>query len=280
MKLGCFALVEPFTSLRRQFELIAEMGFAYADLTDTHDGADLLATATHSAATSLDIHPADLRQSVAGTGITLTSVCAHSNLLDPPNPATYGTPQIIKAIKLAHFMGIDQVITTEGEPATAFGKALSREQKLFAILERLYYPVQWAKELGVHLLIEPHGPVSDDIEATAELLERLGAPETVGLNLDTGNLWLGGGDPLAYIERFGPLIKHVHWKDYGSKWLARRGTVFGSGKTDIPLGDGLVGIKKIAHALVKIGFDGPTTFEVSGIENIRISAERLKAWTA
>lgn len=280
MKIGCFALVEPFTDLRRQFKLIAEMGFEYADLTDTHDGADLLATYAHSAATSLDIHPADLRACLAGTGITLTSVCAHSNLLDPPSPATYGTPQIIKAIKLAHFMGIDQVITTEGEPRTKFGKSLTRDQQLFAMQERLYYPVEWAKELNIDLLIEPHGPVSDDLEATAELLERLDAPDTVGINLDTGNLWLGGGDPLAYIARFGSRIKHVHWKDYGAAWASKRGTVFGSGKADIPLGDGLVGIKEIAQELVKIGFDGPTTFEVSGVENIKTSAERLRRWIA
>ena len=251
MKIGCFALVEPFTDLRRQFELIAEMGFGYADLTDTHDGGGLLDTFAHSAAASLDVHPADLKRCVEGTGITLTSVCAHANLLDPPNPATYGTPQIIKAIKLAHFLGIEQVITTEGEPMTEFGESLSLEQQLFAIQERLYYPVQWAKELGIDLLLEPHGPVTDNIDAMEELLRRLGVPETVGINLDTGNLWLGGGEPLQFIERFGSRIKHVHWKDYGPEWVSKRGTVFGSGKADIPLGDGVVGVNEVARELVR-----------------------------
>ena len=41
MKIGCFALVEPFAPLARQFAAIAEMGLHYADLTDNHDGATL-----------------------------------------------------------------------------------------------------------------------------------------------------------------------------------------------------------------------------------------------
>jgi inosose dehydratase len=280
MKIGCFALIEPFTSLRRQFELIAETGFEYADLTDTHDGADLMATFQHSASASLDSHPQKIKNAIAETGIKLTAVCAHANLLDPPCPSTFGTPQIIKAIKLAHFLGVEQVVTTEGEPETDFGKSLTYEQRFFAIQERLYHPIQWAKELNIQLLIEAHGPVSDDINAMEELLNRLDEPETVGINLDTGNLWLGGGEPLEFIERFGERIKHVHWKDYSAEWESKRGTVFGSGKADIPLGDGIIGIQEIAKELVKIGFDGPTTLEVGGVDAVRTSADRLREWTS
>ena len=132
--------------------------------------------------------------------------------------------------------------------------------------------------MNVELLIEPHGPVSDDIDAMEELLARLGEPETVGINLDTGNLWLGGGEPLAFIERFGKRIKHVHWKDYGAEWASKRGTVFGWGKADIPLGDGAVGVKEVAQELDRIGFDGPTTLEVVG-SAVKESAARLREWT-
>ena len=41
MKIGCFALIQPFSPMRRQFELIRELGFDFADLTDNHDGAAL-----------------------------------------------------------------------------------------------------------------------------------------------------------------------------------------------------------------------------------------------
>ncbi len=280
MKIGCFALVEPFTDMRRQFAAIAEMGFAYADLTDNHGGASLGAEFGFAATVSLDTHPQRVRDMLGDTGIELTAVCAHANLLDPAAPETYGTTQIIKAIQLAHFLGIKQVVTTEGDPKTAFGHGLTHDQRLFTIREKLHTPIAWAKQLGVELLLEPHGIVTDDIDALAELLDQLGEPETVGLNLDTGNLWLGGGEPLAFIDRFGPRIKHVHWKDMPAVWEAKRGSMYGCGMASIALGDGVVGIREIVNQLQRIGFDGPTTLEIAGTEAVRTSAERLKEWTS
>ncbi|MEM1210672.1 MAG: sugar phosphate isomerase/epimerase family protein [Planctomycetota bacterium] len=278
MKVGCFALVEPFTTMSRQFQAIREMGFDYADLTDNHDGASLGTEFGFASSVSLDTTPSRVKDMIGDTGIQLTAVCAHANLLDPASPDTYGTAQIIKAIKLASFLGIKQVVTTEGDAKTAFGESLTHEQRLFSIREKLHTPIVWAKELGIELLIEPHGIVTDNLDATAELLDLLGEPETVGLNLDTGNLWLGGGDPLQYVKRFGPRIKHVHWKDMPAEWEAKRGKVFGCGMATIALGEGVVGVEAVVKELMKIGFDGPTTLEIAGVEAVNRSAEQLREW--
>lgn len=227
--IGCFALVEPFRDLRRQFHAVAEMGFQHADLTDNHDGALLGNEFGFTAAASLDGAPFELKQMVQDAGLTLTAVCAHANLLDPTAPHVYGTMQIVKAIKLAHFLGVKQVITTEGDPKTPFGHALKPSEREFVMVEKLQHPVEWAASLGIDLLLEPHGIVTDDADATARVLDRLGHPDTVGLNLDTGNLWLGGGDPVAYVRRFGDRIKHVHWKDLGQPWIAKRGKQLAAG---------------------------------------------------
>lgn len=280
MKIGCFALVQPFTNLDAQFAAIREMGFDYADLTDSHDGAILGNEFGFTAAASLDAHPERVRTMVSRHNLTLTAVCAHANLLDPSSPDSYGTAQIIKALRLAKLLGVEQVITTEGDPKTDFGKDLTPEQRVFLIVEKLHWPVRWAGELGVQLLIEPHGVVTDDLDATAEVLERLGHADTVGLNLDTGNLWLGGSSNLEYIQRFKDRIKHVHWKDLGEEMQASRGKMFGCGMGAIPLGDGVIGLAEIAQALKANGFDGPTTLEVFGEENVKVSAQRLREWTA
>ena len=278
IKIGCFALVNPFNTLEPQFKAIRELGFDYADLTDSHDGALLGNEFGFTAAASLDSHPARIRKMVKANDITLTAVCAHANLLDPTSPDTYGTTQIIKAIRLARDLGVKQVITTEGDPKTAFGENLSDEERIFSIVEKLHWPVQWAEELGIDLLIEPHGIVTDNVDATAELLERLGHEDTVGLNLDTGNLWLGGGDNLEYIERFAGRIKHVHWKDLGAEWEPKRGQQYGCGMGLIALGDGVIGLPEIAAELKQRGFDGPTTLEVFGEDAVKLSAERLRTW--
>lgn len=280
IKIGCFALVNPFSTLDAQFQEIRERGFDYADLTDSHDGALLGNEFGFTAAASLDAHPARFREMVQTHNLTLTAVCAHANLLDPTAPDTYGTAQVIKAIRLARDLGVKQVITTEGDPKTEFGESLSADERSFSIAEKLYWPVRWAEELGIELLLETHGVVTDDIQATAAILERLGHPDTVGLNLDTGNLWLGGGDNIEYIRKFGDRIKHVHWKDLEAEWEPKRGQKFGCGMALIALGDGVIGLPEIAAELKNHGFDGPTTLEIFGAEAVQTSAERLRQWFA
>lgn len=278
IKIGCFALVQAFSGMARQFELIREMGFDYADLTDNHNGGMLGVEYGFSASVSLDSHPEKIRRMVNASGIQLTSVCAHANLLDPTSPDTYATTEIIKAIRLAHHLGIDQVITTEGDPKTGFGEHLTSEQQLFVIREKLHVPIQWAAELGVELLLEPHGRVTGTIEGMSALLASLNNPDVVGICLDTGNSWLAGSDPLEYIARFGSRIRHVHWKDLGEEWQSRRGQLYGTGMSTIPLGDGMVGIPSIVAALKKAGFDGPTTLEIAGQDAVLQSKERLCQW--
>ena len=280
MIIGCFALVEPFRDLKRQFEAVAELGIRYADLTDNHNGGMLGVEYGFAASASLDSHPAKIRDMAAAAGITLTSVCAHANLLDPPAPDVYGTCEIIKAIRLAHHLGIAHVITTEGDPKTEFGHRLTPAERIFAICERLHAPLQWAEELGVELLLEPHGIVTDSVQGMSEVLERLGHEKHLGVCLDTGNSWLGGADPLDFVKTFGRRIKHVHWKDMPAEWAPRRGTMFGCGMATIPLGEGLVGIRNIVDALLAIGFDGATTLEIAGADNVRRSLASLQLWSA
>ena len=278
MKIGCFALVEPFRSLERQFQAIKEMGIPCADLTDNHQGGMLGVEYGFAASVSLDSHPAKIRDLAASAGIELTAFCAHANLLDPPSPDIYSTNEIIKAIRLAALLGIKDVITTEGDPKTVFGEHLTRGEQIFAMVEKLRSPVQWAAELGVKLLLEPHGRVTDTIDGMAAVLDKLDHPETVGICLDTGNSWLGGAEPLDYVKTFGKRIQHVHWKDMPESWLPKRGKIFGCGMAVIPLGDGVVGIPAVVKALKKTGFNGTTTLEIAGAENVKISAQRLRQW--
>jgi inosose dehydratase len=278
MIIGCFALVEPFTPMERQFEAIREMGIEYADITDNHDGATLGVEFGFSASVSLDSNPAKIRKMAEDAGIKLTTFCAHANLLDPASPEIYGTNEIIKAIRLANLLGIKHVITTEGDPKTDFGHNLTAEERIFSIKEKLYTPIRWAEELGVELLIETHGVVTDSVESMGYLLDELGHEQTVGICLDTGNSWLGGAEPLDYVNTFGKRIKHVHWKDMEADWEEQRGTIYGCGMSVIPLGDGVIDLPAIVKALQDTGFDGATTLEIGGPENVEKSFQRLKEW--
>lgn len=276
IKVGCFALIEPFSPLERQLERIRGWGFRYADVTDNTDGACLGVEFGFTAVASLDANPFDLRRLFEQYGLTITSFCAHANLLDPTAPWRYGTAQIIKAVRAAAAISVPHVITTEGDPKTEFGHRLTEQEALFCIREKLYEPLRVAADYGVKILIEPHGKYTDSVDHMEKILEVCNS-EALGINLDTGNLWLGGGDPVEMVKRLGSYIEHVHWKDWPAQMEAQRGRMYGAGMASIPLGSGVVDIRGTFDALRAAGFDGYTTLEVAGEENVLQSYAFLKS---
>jgi inosose dehydratase len=208
-------------------------------------------------------------------GLTITSYCAHSDLLDATAPWRYGTAEIIKAVRSAAAIGVKHVVTTEGEPVTRFGQALSQEEAVFLIAEKLHEPLRVAEDHGVKILLEPHGPITGTIDGTSAILERADSP-ALGLNFDSGNSWLAGTDPVEYVRTFGEKIEHVHWKDLGAEWEQKRGTIFGCGMSTIPVGSGVIDIDGAFAALVAAGFDGYSTLEVGGDDAVLASADYLE----
>ena len=275
IKIGCFALVDPFSTLDHQLDRIRDWGFRYADVTDTGDGAVLGNHFGFTAVSSLDSNPFDTKRLFEERGLTITSYCAHSDLLDPTAPWRYGTSQIIKAVRSAAAIGVPHVVTTEGEPVTPFGHGLSFTEQVAVVAEKLYEPLRVAADHGVKILLEPHGPLTGTIDGTSAILEKCDSP-ALGLNLDTGNSWLAGSNPLDFVTQFGELIEHVHWKDLGAEWEPKRGTIFGCGMSPIALGDGVIDIVGVYEALVAAGFDGYSTLEVGGDEAVLNSASFLE----
>lgn len=276
MTVGCFALNTPFATLDVQLANIAALGFRWADVTDNTDGGCVGTEFGFTAVASLDANPYDLKRSFEAHGLGISSFCAHANLLDPAAPWRYGTAQILKAVRAAAAIGVRHVITTEGEPKTAFGHGLSEAEALFCIREKLHEPLRLAADSGVKILLEPHGRYTGTPDRLEAILEACDSP-ALALNLDTGNLWLGGADPLAFIERFGSLIEHVHWKDMPAELADQRGTTFGCGMAVIPLGTGVVGIEAIYRALEQQGFSGHTTLEIAGDATVVESRDYLVA---
>ncbi|NDJ74862.1 MAG: sugar phosphate isomerase/epimerase [Chloroflexi bacterium] len=276
MKVGCFALVDPFSLLDHQLMRVAGMGFKYADVTDNHQGGILGREFGFTATASLDDNPRDVLDQFEKHGLTCTSVCAHANLLDPSSPARYATDEIMKAVRLAAGMGVKDVITTEGDPKSEWGHNLSWEEKVFVTAEKLVEPVRLAAHYGVRILLEPHGVLTDSIEGLQAIFDRLGNPPNLGVNMDTGNSWLGGADPVEMAKAFKDKIWHIHWKDLPADWEEKRGTMYGCGFGPIALGEGVIDIAGVFDVL-KDGAVEYTTLEVGGDENMLKSYEYLKS---
>jgi inosose dehydratase len=263
MNIGLFLLIKPFASVEEQLKLAKGMGFLYADVTDTNAGGSMLGTAGFSPTVSLDDNPFDVKRLFDKYGMKISTICAHGNLIDPPKPSRYGTPEIMKAIKMAAAIGVKDIITTESEPLTEWGKKLTLEQATFVIAEKLYEPVRMANDYGVRILIENHGPITDTAEGLKRIFDNLNNDPAIGLNLDTGNSWLGGSDPVELAKMFKAKIHHIHWKDLGEEWLPRRTKQFGAGFSTIAMGDGIIDIKGVCEVLKDAKIEA-STLEIVG----------------
>ncbi len=277
MKVGCFALIDPFSTLDHQLQRIEDMGFKYADVTDSHPGSSLGRDYGFAATASLDGNPMDLKRMFDQHGLTATTVCAHATLLDPVSPSRFGTHEISKAIMLASGMGVEHVITTEGHPQTDWAEQLSFGEKVLVVAEKLYEPVRLAADMGVRLLLEPHGPLTDTKEGLEALIDKLGDPASLGINLDTGNSWLGGSDPVELAKAFKDRIYHIHWKDLPAEWEEKRGKMWGCGMAVSALGDGVIDIAGVFQVLKNAPHVEYSTLEVAGDENVKKSYEYLKS---
>jgi inosose dehydratase len=267
MNIGVFLLIEPFASVEVQLQRAKAMGFAFADITDTNAGGSMLGSAGFSPTVSLDENPFEVTRLFEKYGIEPSTVCAHAMLLEPSNPGLFGTAEIMKAVKFAAAIGIKDVVTTETDPRSEWALNLSYDQQIFTIAEKLYTPVRMAADYGVHLLLEPHGPVTDTIQGIQDVMDMLGNPDSLGVNLDTGNSWLGGADPVEMAKVFKDKIHHVHWKDLGKEWVEKRGTLYGCGFSTIALGDGVVDIAGVCQVLKDANVRG-STLEIIGSEEI------------
>ncbi len=276
MNIGVFLLIEAFASVEQQLKLAKKMGFTHADITDTNAGGSMLGTAGFSPTVSLDDNPFEVKRLFEKYGITPSTVCAHAALLEPSNPGVYGTSEIMKAVKFAAAIGITDIVTTDTDPRSEWAENLSYKERVFVMAEKLYTPVKMAADYGVRILLEPHGPITDSIKGLEDVFDRLGNPDSLGVNLDTGNSWLGGVDPVEMAKVFKDKIHHVHWKDLDAEWEPKRGTMFGCGFSTIALGDGVIDIKGVCEVLKDANIES-STLEIIGSEDIlKKSVEYLR----
>jgi sugar phosphate isomerase/epimerase len=77
------------------------------------------------------------------------------------------------------------------------------------------------------------------------------------VNFDPANMIMyGSGDPIEALRKVGLHVRSVHCKD--AKWADRPGEEWG---TEVPLGQGDVGLETFLRTLHELGYDGPLTIE-------------------
>lgn len=111
------------------------------------------------------------------------------------------------------------------------------------------------------LTVAVHPHVGTVIEQPRDI-ERLLAGSHVSLCLDTGHVFVGGGDPVAVARAAGRRVRHVHLKDADATLSAavreRRLSYAAAVQQGLyrPLGDGDARISDVLTELRSVGYDG------------------------
>jgi len=158
--------------------------------------------------------PADLRRLLDANGIQMIT-CSNggpgqsTNFIDPAARAqTIGDHREFAQRFLSEFGCRHFKINLGARPAGG-----TTEADLRAIAGALNDLGRDLDGMGIRLAPHPHiwGPVERP-EEILRLLE-LTDPDYVSLTLDTGQVLLGGGDPIALLEDHWDRIVALHWKD-------------------------------------------------------------------
>ena len=147
-----------------------------------------------------------------------------------------GIGYTIRTIQFAKALGCPCVDTTDG------GKKPEgyTDDEVMALMKQYYRVVlEWAESHDIIINVEPHGPYTTNPDTMEQILSFFDSPY-LRLNLDTGNTFIAGQDPVAFLRRFRDKVSHCHIKDV-SEELAKavRGGLTGIPTSVVSIGEGV-----------------------------------------
>jgi sugar phosphate isomerase/epimerase len=206
--------------------------------------------------------PLLLRRHMEKFGVRFSQVDAAFPLSGVDGPA-YGLPYVLKAIPWAKHAGCERVATTDGLHRP---EGLTDEEAMDLMKRQYQRIIEVAEAYEIIVTIEVHGYFTTKPEFLERMLAFVDSP-FLRLNLDTGNSFIAGQDPVAFCQRFRKKIAHVHVKDVSESLAAIcRGGQTGIALSHCAVGDGVnaSNIKQCISTLHESGFTGHLSIECEG----------------
>jgi sugar phosphate isomerase/epimerase len=195
--------------------------------------------------------------------------------LSLPEGATLGVEYILHTMRWAKLTGCPRIDTTDDR----YQPEGMTDAEALAHMRRIYRQLlPYAEAYGIVLNIEPHGYYTTRPEFMQEMLSFADSP-WLRMNMDTGNTFIAGQDPVAFLDRFRDKVSHVHIKDVSeSLAAAARGDLTGIAVSHCAIGDGVnaENIRRCLELLIKSGYDGVLSIECEGAGGPMI--ERSLSW--
>jgi len=203
--------------------------------------------------------PLKLKSYLDSMGLKMSQLDA-AYPVSTPEGQFRGVPYTIRAIQFAKALGCPCVDTTDG------GRKPQgyNDKEVMALIKQYYRVVlEWAQRYDIIINVEPHGPYTTNPDTMEQILNFFDSP-LLRMNLDTGNTFIAGQDPVKFLRRFRHKVSHLHIKDV-SEELARavRGGLTGIACSIVAIGEG-VNAENIAgciELLKETNWDGVLSIE-------------------
>jgi len=216
-------------------EKAAELGYEYVEPM-VHWGRELLSEAGYFHSVSMLDDPLRVRRICDKVGIGVSSLSAHCPLCKPEISVEY----LKQAIRFAVECGTRIVNTDEGPKPSWTTEEQDHELMRYVLHEAAAV----AEPRGVVIGLEPHQQYSTTPDGLDRIYHLVDSP-AIAINFDTGNSFLGGEDPYAWLERVKDRLIHLHAKDISVEQSEdERGAVTGTA-VGCACGDGVIDWAKV-----------------------------------
>lgn len=241
----------------RCFQRFQQLGERYVELT-TATGFNLLEGLGFSPYVSVDDDPYIIRDLLQKYGLRLVSIDC-----DYPIWSHHSIDVLNKSIVWGTSIGCPLFITTD---SGSYPAGRSDDEWLRIIKYHLECVLPVAERHNASIAIEPHGYLTTKPDALWQLATQNNSPR-IGINFDTGNSFIAGQDPVAFIEKVKDRVVHMHIKDVSASLAdAMRGEETGIASSEAAVGDGVNAdnIRRCLDIMAATGREIPISPEAAG----------------
>jgi sugar phosphate isomerase/epimerase len=259
-------------SLDFALEEAKRLGFKAVELCGTN-GEELLCELGFMPYNNVREDPALVRAKLEKVGLPCSNVTAGFALMGPKAIGSLDFCQ--NAIRFAAAVGAGIVNTYEGHQGNPGASDRENVQEIIHNL-RLLMPA--AHRAGVTVTLEPHGPYSTRLKWLKQIVQGV-ADDHFGVNVDTGNTFIAGENPVDYVRDLYDHLKMMHIKDVSPALAAAlRGEDTGISSSVAAVGGGVNAdnIRECFKILKARGWSGTVIVEAEGTELVGKSLQWLK----
>lgn len=226
---------------------------------------DILKDISSTGVKYLDIelsHFAEITNIIEGTGMSVASVYSEYDLA---RKGGYFKGRL--HVNTAKALGCKSILIVPGLFTSADKNVREKEQK--RMIRRMKRICAYAKKKGIHPTIEDYDNAKSPVSTMAGMKAFLDAIPSLMVSFDTGNFMYSAEDELEAYELFKDRIVHVHCKDRG---IEDNGTdyitaVDGKKLYAVPVGSGVIKMRKVLTKVDRTNYDGIYTMEFFGAKN-------------